>query len=115
MVQVRIIRRRENYILRSVINFFSMICISTLVGQDDPVRLPGALYGAKCGISDPENKPSSLHFLLTTLYNHNLVQAWVQHGHDGLPAQAGFPTHLCLEVYNSWFQAQIIQIEQEMS
>ena len=86
-----------------------------LVGQDDPVRLPGALYGAKCGISNPENKPSSLHFLLTTLYNQNLVHAWVQHGHDGLPAQAGFPPHLCLEVYNSWFQAQITRIRQEMT
>lgn len=63
----------------------------------------GGLFGAKCGIADPANIPTRLHFLLTTLHHQGFIQTWIQHGHNGLPQRSGFPTERTLEVYNSWF------------
>ena len=67
------------------------------------VFLAGAAYGAKCGMSDPSNLPSSLHYQLASLHQHGLLHCWAQHGHDGLPQRAGFSAEDVVEVYNSWF------------
>ena len=69
------------------------------------------MYGAKCGVSDTTNTPSSLHFLLATLFHQNFIQAWVQHGHDGLPVRTGFPPEKLFEVYNLWFDNPSFQTE----
>ena len=53
------------------------------------VFMAGASYGAKCGMSDPDNLPSSLHYQLVSLHHHGLLHVWAQHGHDGLPQRAG--------------------------
>lgn len=63
----------------------------------------GAPYGAKCGMSDPDNTPYPLHYQLAALHNDDLLHVWVQHGHDGLPQRAGFSVDHVIEVYNSWF------------
>ena len=67
------------------------------------VFLSGAQYGAKCGMSDPDNNPSKLHYQLSALHEAGLLHAWIQHGHDGLPQRAGVPADCVTEVYNSWF------------
>ena len=67
------------------------------------VFMAGASYGAKCGMSDPDNLPSSLHYQLVSLHHHGLLHVWAQHGHDGLPQRAGFSPEDVVEVYNSWF------------
>ena len=67
------------------------------------VFMAGAAYGAKCGMSDPDNEPSSLHYQLAGLHQHGLLHCWAQHGHDGLPQRAGVEAEDVIEVYNSWF------------
>ena len=67
------------------------------------VFLAGAAYGAKCGMSDPDNEPSALHYQLAGLHQHGLLHCWAQHGHDGLPQRAGVEPEDVVEVYNSWF------------
>ena len=67
------------------------------------VFMAGAAYGAKCGMSDPDNEPSSLHYQLAGLHQHGLLHCWAQHGHDGLPQRAGVEAEEVIEVYNSWF------------
>ena len=32
------------------------------------------------------------------------MQAWIQHGHDGLPQRAGFSVDRVMEVYNAWWE-----------
>lgn len=71
----------------------------------------GAMYGAKCGISDPENLPTRLHYALATLHHQGLVHAWIQNGHDGLPQKAGFRAEDVTEVYNMWFDQQETGVE----
>ena len=66
--------------------------------------IAGAMYGAKCGISNSDNKPSRLHYVLTTLQHQGIVSSWIQNGHDGCPQRAGFPCDMVAEVYNLWFQ-----------
>ena len=78
----------------------TMIYTEASQGQ---VLLAGAPYGARCGMSNCDNIPSETHYLLAALHQHGLVQAWAQHGHDGLPQRGGIPVDQVIEVYNSWF------------
>lgn len=48
-------------------------------------------------------EPSLGHRVLSELFNHDLMQHWVQQNHDGLPQKAGFPQHEINEIHGAWF------------
>jgi len=48
-------------------------------------------------------QPTLAHRLLGHLGRANLVHAWVQQNHDGLPQKAGFPQEKINEIHGSWY------------
>ena len=52
----------------------------------------------QCGMSDPDNSPTALHYQLAALHRAQLLHHWVQHGHDGLPQRAGVTVDNVVEV-----------------
>jgi len=46
-------------------------------------------------------KPTYSHYAMTTLYEHNLLQHWIQQNHDSLPQKAGYPQEALNEIHGS--------------
>ena len=47
--------------------------------------------------------PTFAHFVLAALNRRNLLHAWVQQNHDGLPQKAGYRQEDINEIHGSWF------------